>query len=162
MARKKIITRRSRTPEGMCRVEVWLPRETGNRIVEHCKRNGIKGDDFLKKAIYDALPVHYEVTEDWVFPFGKYAGETASTVKQLDPGYIDWCYKNISGFMYQLPADESAKTTDIYNRYSSYWRAQLQDGEHIHFNKLNNRVWAYKLTEWGQRVGWRKLGEYTT
>ena len=107
------VARRPRLPNGQSRIDITVPNSTGERIAEHCKRNGVHPNDFLKKAIYDALPVHYEVTEEWTFPFGKYAGETAGTVKQLDPGYIVWCKKTIVGFHDKMNVDDVANEADV-------------------------------------------------
>jgi len=97
--RKKTVTvRRARVPNGFSRIELTFPKTTEERIIDHCKRNSLNQSEFLRKAIYDALPVHYEVTEEFVFPFGKYAGETAGVVKRIDPSYIDWCVRSITGF----------------------------------------------------------------
>ena len=102
MAKKKVnrvtATRRPRVPHDHMRVEVILPADTVKRITQHCERSTLDEQSFLKKAIYDALPVHYEVTKEFVFPFGKYAGEIAGVVKRIDPSYIDWCVRSITGF----------------------------------------------------------------
>lgn len=155
-------TRRPRIPNGHERVEVILPKETCHRIGEHVLRHeGLTVQDFLKKAIYDALPVHYEVTEDFVFPFGKYAGETAGVVNKLDPSYIKWCETAIKGFVNKMKSvtDESKQINTT--RSSDHWRSLLQPGEALQFNTGNNVVWAYKRAAWGEKYGWRKLGYWT-
>lgn len=84
-------------------LNLWdiFPKETRDRIVDHCRRENTTPTDFLKRAVYSTLPVHYEVNKQFVFPFGKYSGETAETVKRIDPGYIDWAKKSITGFKVQ-------------------------------------------------------------
>lgn len=164
MAKKKVV-RRTRIPNDHCRMEIVLPRETCERIVAHCKRNNIAGDLFLKKAIYNALPVHYEVTEDFIFPFGKYQGETAGAVMQFDPDYIDWCKKNINGFKNKMEP-EVARATSLPHIFAydkevaeALFRPHLKPGEHVLANN-SGRVWAYRPTSWGQKSNWRKLGTW--
>jgi len=166
MARKKVnrvtSTRRPRLPNGHERVEVILPKETCHRIGDHVLRNeGLTVQDFLKKAIYDALPVHYDVTEDFVFPFGKYAGETASVVSRLDPGYIKWCQTAIKGFMNKMKPSPNPTVDVDTTRGSTHWIRLLQPDEFLQFNTGNKVVWAYKRAAWGEKYGWRKLGYWT-
>lgn len=166
MTKKKVnlvsLTRRPRIPNGCERVEIILPKETRHRIGDHVLRNeGLTVQDFLKKAIYDALPVHYEVTEEFVFPSGKYAGETAGAVNRLDPSYIKWCETAIKGFINKMKsATDESKQVDT-TRGSDYWRSLLQDGETLQFNTGNKVVWAYKRAAWGEKYGWRKLDYWT-
>lgn len=132
------VAQRKRVSNGHVRLEVIVPIETSNRLKEHISRNdGLTMQNFLKKAVYDALPVHYEVTEEWTFPFGKYTGETAGTVKQLDPGYIDLCRKNIPGFYDKMEpvnelADSSVEARNyVRNNLLAKYRLELREGERL-------------------------------
>lgn len=166
MARKKVnrvsSTRRPRIPNSHVRYEIILPQSTITRLYDHCERNNLDDADVVRKAIYDALPVHYEVTEDFVFPFGKYAGETAGVVKRIDPSYIEWCKKSINGFKSKLVEEGSKPVSDPPNihRHSPYWQSLLRKGEYLQFN-ANQLCWAYRIHPWGERYGWRKLGFWT-
>jgi hypothetical protein len=164
MAKKKVnrvtATRRPRIPNNHMRVEVILPGETVKRLTQHCERNAIDEQNFLKKAIYDALPVHYEVTEDFIFPFGKYQGETAGAVKQFDPGYIEWCKKNISGFYdkfepINVQADSSVEKREVArSEVIAKIQAFLCQGETLYLGSTSSsgqKAFAVRYTEWGQK-----------
>lgn len=98
MKRKIKTTRRARIPNGHIRIELTLPAITVKRITKHCKANNLDEAVFLRTAIYAKLPVHYEVDEQFILPFGKYTGETAEAVSKMEPTYLEWCQKNIKGF----------------------------------------------------------------
>ena len=38
------------------------------------------------------------ITEEYVFTFGQYKGETVDYVLGIDPSYVEWCSENISWF----------------------------------------------------------------
>jgi hypothetical protein len=176
MTKKKVNrvsnTRRPRVPNEHVRLELIIPQSTCDRIVDHCARNNMKGEDFYKKAIYDALPVHYEVTEEFVFPFGKYAGETAGVVKRIDPSYIEWCIKNINGFTLtnQFAIDyvdekEMAKPVEtiatLHGRPHmplSWFVERVEPGRKWKVNTSSDKFWTYELSVWGQSTRWRMCG----
>jgi len=155
MTKKKVNrvsnTRRPRVPNEHVRLELIIPQSTCDRIVDHCARNNMKGEDFYKKAIYDALPVHYEVTEEFVFPFGKYAGETAGVVKRIDPSYIEWCKKSITGFYDNMEPVNAQTDSSVDARVKAYDDAfqniqnQLKHDEHLvggAVTREGKRMWA--------------------
>lgn len=135
-----------------------FPAETLARITDHCKRNDLDVKDFIRKAVYDVLPVYYDATDDFVFPFGKYVGETVGAIKKIDPGYITWCQSKIAGFNIPVSTNVGSDEEDLSG--------------HKHFND-NDELKAYlsskiafneslvinKKSAWGHSSSgrWRKL-----
>jgi hypothetical protein len=124
-----------------------LPVATGIRLMRHAEKQGKTWDQIVLKAIYDLLPVEYEVDEQFVFNWGKYEGETAASVKQLDPAYIDWACRNITGFklvgdMVEAPKWEPNDTCAEAPNYVSMAdvNGMLRDGEELKLGRL--KCWA--------------------
>lgn len=178
MAKKKVNrvsnTRRPRIPDGHVRYEIIIPQFTVTRLYEHCERNSLDDANFVKKAIYNALPVHYAVDESFVFPFGKYQGETAGVVMQFDPEYIKWCVKSINGFTIhgdmidhvdQHSMKEQTAADDVVgvrhgrpNMPLSWFVSRVGPNRKWKVNTAYDKFWAYEMSPWGQPIRWKMLG----
>lgn len=160
MAKKKVAMRRQRVPNGHVRIEMIVPMETANRIARHCQDNNISPTAFYKKAIYNVLPIKYEVDKQFIFPFGKYIGETAGAVQEFDPEYLNWCCSNISGF--ELAEEMRIASPAVEARHEAHkvYTDMLRPGEVIFYGawKRDNtrKVFARRFTSWGESR-WRYL-----
>jgi hypothetical protein len=122
-----------------------LPAVTIERLHAYAIKQDKPWDQLVRKAIYDLIPVEYEVDRQFVFPFGKYVGETAGMVGDMDPGYLDWCCKTIRGFKLKGIVTKSEFVTQ------AYLHALLKPDESIRINKY--AAWAHdRITD-----RWRKL-----
>ena len=164
MAKKKVAMRRQRVPNGHVRIEIIVPMETSNRIARHCQDNNISPTAFYKEAIYNVLPVKYEVDKQFVFPFGKYTGETAGSVQEFDPDYLTWCCKNISGFA--LIEEMQLAPTEVEKRHVQHeeYKQKLRNGEVLLYGAWQadntRKAFARRFTPWGESR-WRYLGTQT-
>lgn len=147
MAKRKVAVRRKRIPNGHVRIEMVVPMETENRIARHCQDNNISPTAFYKKAIYNVLPVKYEVDKQFVFPFGKYTGETAGSVQEFDPDYLNWAARSITGF--ELASDIQAnpiekKEDEFFNTPTSTLYTLLRGPEVLRLSRY--AAWAYNVS----------------
>jgi hypothetical protein len=128
-------------------ITIELPSVTIDRLFAYAAKVGKPWEHLVTKAIYDLIPVSYEVNEQFVFNWGKYEGETAASVKQLDPAYIDWACRNITGFklvgdMVEAPKWEPNDTCAEAPNYVSMAdvNGMLRDGEELKLGRL--KCWA--------------------
>lgn len=146
--------RRQRVPNRHVRIEMIVPMETANRIARHCQDNNISPTAFYKKAIYNVLPIKYEVDKQFIFPFGKYTGETAGSVQEFDPDYLTWCCKNISGFKLIEEMKTVPPEVEKRNVQHEEYKQNLRDGEVLFYGAWqadNTReVFARRFTPWGE------------
>jgi len=145
-----------------------LPQETLNRITVYCRGNNMMVDAFIKKAIYDVLPVQYTVDETFVFPFGKYQGESAQSVVDMDPDYLTWCQKNIVGFTVcfevEKVATEEVEESANQSKPSSVETWELRDALRPHV-AFGENLKINRLTAWAHNPStdrWRKLATRNT
>jgi hypothetical protein len=147
MARRKVTkTARIRYPRT---ISIWdqFPKETQVRIIDHCTENNLNTLVFIKKAVYAALPVKYKVDKEFVMPFGKYTGETAESVQEMDPDYISWACRNIQGFELETdmkptaPIVNAAAPTTFLSIDPHYYRYMLNADEFLDWNRTE-KVWA--------------------
>ena len=154
MARKKVAMRRQRVPNGHVRIEMVVPIETANRIARHCQDNNISPTAFYKKAIYNVLPIKYEVDKQFIFPFGKYAGETAGSVQEFDPDYLTWCCKKISGFTLAEEMQVVPPEVEKHHVQHEEYKQKLRDGEVLFYGAWQaddvRKVFARRFTQWGK------------
>ena len=133
---------------------IGFPKVTQDRIIKHCKDNNIGLQAFVKKAVYNVLPVKYDVDKQFIFPFGKYTGETAGSVQEFDPSYLTWCCKNISGF--ELVGEMQLAPPEVEKRHVQHeeYKQNLRDGEVLFYGAWqadNTReVFARRFTPWGE------------
>lgn len=149
--KKRKIKRIHHTATGT-KLNLWeqFPEATRNRILQHCEKNNIHFIDFIKKAVYDKLPVHYDVNRQFIFPFGKYQGETAESVQQMDPGYIDWACRTITGFELAEDMKPEVKPTNPSDaNYVSMAQINemLRYGEELKINRF--KCWARRKEPFG-------------
>lgn len=65
---------------------------------------------------------------DYVFPYGKYRGESLEEVIALDPHYVRWCIDEIAGFRLDATArvelevaeEEAAENRGPFNKIEEY------------------------------------------
>ncbi len=135
----------------MTRIYIDVPKTTVARLDKLSEKTGKNWSYTVLKAIYDALPVEYEVDSQFIFPFGKYHGETAGMVKEMDSSYLDWAKRTITGF--KLVGDLAPVPTVNKGelRFSPFkiktahkqYGSQLRQGECIRFSSITGKVWAY-------------------
>ena len=135
----------------MTRIYIDVPKTTVARLDKLSEKTGKNWSYTVLKAIYDALPVEYEVDSQFIFPFGKYHGETAGMVKKIDSSYLDWAKRTITGF--KLTGDlvdasistasdgpvNSPSFREVYKKYSK----ELRSGERLGYSSSSKKVWAY-------------------
>lgn len=137
------------------------------RIAAHCRGNNMMIDDFIKKCVYDNVPVCYTVDETFVLPFGKYVGESAGTVARMDPDYLKWCQRTIKGFNLVMTLDEGHDAPIVMDgevdnsKGSTVEGWQLQDALRPHL-VFGENLKINRLTAWAHNPStdrWRKLAK---
>lgn len=151
-------------PDGHVRMFIDLPAITNERLERFAEKQDKSWHDLVKKAIYDLIPVEYDAHDQYVFPFGKYQGETVASVKRIDLSYLDWCQKNISGFKMperQAVGVEADECAVDFNAEKEKGRLRRLRNDN-HYDKLvhrdkgerliysNNKIFARYYVGWGQ------------
>ena len=156
---KKTVSRRQRIPNGYCRINLQMPNITYERVINHLAEKGVKdANAWLMSCIYDKLPVKYSVDKQFTFPFGKYQGETASTVQDMDPEYISWACRTITGFALaddMKPIEEKVPTkVEEAHALHEDFTSRLRHGERLLYGAVyadgRRKVFARRETHWGE------------